>query len=103
VAALTGPLAGTTPTQAAINIAKAERNALERLYKKATNQSIDFINDILSDANGINFHRFQMLGWTLVLAFIFMKEVWEKLGMPTFDGNLLALQGSAPRPSSGSS
>lgn len=93
VAALSGPLVGTIPTEGAIKKAQAELDSLELLYKKATNQSIGFINDILSDANGINFHRFQMVGWTLVLSFIFIKEVWEKLGMPDFDGNLLALQG----------
>jgi hypothetical protein len=92
---LKAPPAGRTAEaiQADLAKARAERQPLERLYKKATNQSIDFINDILSDANGINFHRFQMVGWTLVLSFIFFKGVWEKLGMPDFDGNLLALQG----------
>jgi len=52
-----------------------------------------FLTDILSDADGVSIHRFQLLAWTLVLTFIFAREIWEHLGMPDFDGNLLALQG----------
>ena len=52
-----------------------------------------FLTDILSDAEGISIHRFQMVVWTLVLTVIFAKEVYEKLAMPDFDANLLTLQG----------
>ena len=33
----------------------------QRAYKRATNQSINIFTDIMSDANGVNFHRFQMV------------------------------------------
>jgi hypothetical protein len=49
--------------------------------------------DILSDANGVSFHRFQVAGWTLVLGIIFVIQVYKVLAMPTFDGSLLALLG----------
>jgi hypothetical protein len=49
--------------------------------------------DILSDANGVSFHRFQVAAWTLVLGIIFVVQVYEVLAMPTFDGSLLALLG----------
>jgi hypothetical protein len=49
--------------------------------------------DILSDANGVSFHRFQMAVWTLVLGIIFIVQVYKVLAMPTFDGSLLALLG----------
>src|SRR5262249_36962920 len=65
----------------------------ESAYKRATNQSINLMQDIISDANGVSFHRFQMGAWTLVLGFIFGLEVWKKLGMPDFDNTLLGLQG----------
>jgi len=44
-------------------------------------------------ANGINFHRFQIAVWTLVLAIIFIKDVYENLAMPTFNTTLLGLLG----------
>jgi hypothetical protein len=49
--------------------------------------------DILSDANGVSFHRFQMAAWTVVLGVIFILQVYKVLAMPTFDGSLLALLG----------
>jgi hypothetical protein len=52
-----------------------------------------FLNDILTDANGISFHRFQMFAWTLVLGVVFVKEVYCNLAMPEFSGTLLGLMG----------
>lgn len=52
-----------------------------------------FFNDILRDANGVSFHRLQMLVWTFVLGLIFVYTVWKSLSMPDFDPILLALQG----------
>jgi hypothetical protein len=53
---------------------EADRKALQtalrdtqRAYKRATNQSINIFTDVMSDANGVNFHRFQMAAWSLVL------------------------------------
>lgn len=52
-----------------------------------------FIDDILSDDNGISFHRFQIFTWTIVLIFIFIASVYNELTMPEFDTTLLALMG----------
>lgn len=52
-----------------------------------------FLKDILSDDNGISFHRFQISIWTIVLIVIFLGRVYDSLAMPTFDGTLLALMG----------
>ena len=49
--------------------------------------------DILSDADGVSFHRFQNAAWTLVLGIIFIAQVYEVLAMPTFGDTLLALMG----------
>lgn len=49
--------------------------------------------DILSDAHGVNFHRFQMVVWTLVLGIIFIHEVLSRLSMPEFSTTLLTLMG----------
>lgn len=49
--------------------------------------------DVLSDVNGISFHRFQMLAWTFVLVIIFLTEVYNNLKMPEFSGTLLGLMG----------
>lgn len=55
--------------------------------------SKNFINDILSDDNGVSFHRFQIFVWTIVLIVIFLGKVYDNLAMPSFDGTLLALMG----------
>jgi hypothetical protein len=52
-----------------------------------------FILDILSDDNGVSFHRFQIFAWTLALIVIFVVSVYKVLSMPDFDGTLLALMG----------
>ena len=52
-----------------------------------------FIDDILSDDDGISFHRFQIFAWTIVLIFIFIASVYNVLAMPDFDTTLLALMG----------
>jgi hypothetical protein len=62
-------------------------------YRKLTAQSENFLTDILSDANGISFHRFQMAAWTLVLGIIFIEEMYQSLAMPTFDTTLMGLLG----------
>lgn len=49
--------------------------------------------DILSDENGVSFHRLQVLIWTLVLSVIFVVSVYLRLDMPDFDNQLLALMG----------
>ena len=60
---------------------------------KLRNESEDFIQDILSDANGVNFHRFQILAWTVVLGVIFVADVYAGLAMPDFNATLLGLMG----------
>jgi len=52
-----------------------------------------FINDILTDANGISFHRLQMVAFTLVLGAVFIYTVWAELSMPDFPATLLTMQG----------
>jgi hypothetical protein len=49
--------------------------------------------DILSDENGVSFHRLQVMIWTLVLTLIFVVSVYLRLDMPDFDNQLLALMG----------
>lgn len=52
-----------------------------------------FYTDILSDAGGVSFHRFQMLAWTIVLSILFIYAVLNKLAMPDFSTTLLSLMG----------
>ncbi len=55
--------------------------------------SENFLLDILSDANGVSFHRFQIFAWTIALICIFIAEVSDVLTMPEFDTTLLGLMG----------
>lgn len=60
---------------------------------QSSNKSEGFISDVLSDANGISVHRFQMLVFNLILGLFFIKQVFTQLQMPDFDDNLLILMG----------
>jgi hypothetical protein len=52
-----------------------------------------FIRDILRDASGYSFHRFQIFAWTIVLGIIFVSSVYNNLTMPEFSATLLGLMG----------
>jgi len=52
-----------------------------------------FLEDILQDADGYTVARLQIFIWTLVMAGIFISNVYSKLAMPEFGGTLLALMG----------
>ncbi|MBD2519678.1 hypothetical protein H6G93_32910 [Nostoc sp. FACHB-973] len=52
-----------------------------------------FFQDILSDINGVNFHRFQTFIWTVAIGIFFVWEVAKNMAMPEFDETLLTLQG----------
>jgi len=52
-----------------------------------------FFQDILSDKDGIAFHRFQIFGWTIILGLIFIAKVINENAQPTFDVTLLTLMG----------
>jgi hypothetical protein len=58
-----------------------------------TGVSKGFIRDILSDASGYSFHRFQIFAWTIVLGIIFVSSVYNNLTMPEFSATLLGLMG----------
>jgi len=53
----------------------------------------NFFNDILTDENGVSFHRLQMVTFTAVLGFVFLYTAWATLTMPDFPPTLLTLQG----------
>jgi len=52
-----------------------------------------FFEDLLSDGDGVSFHRFQMVVWTVVLGLVFAWQVYRDFSMPDFDPSLLALMG----------
>ena len=61
----------------------------------ARRSSKGFLVDLVteSDVQGVSFHRFQIIMWTLVMGIIFVSEVLTRLAMPKFDTTLLALMG----------
>jgi len=52
-----------------------------------------WIKDLLSDADGVKFHRFQIVIWTVVLGIVFVRLVSRELAMPLFSPTLLGLMG----------
>ncbi|MEH2250934.1 hypothetical protein [Nostoc sp.] len=65
----------------------------EKKRKGSKRVSEGFFYDILSDINGVNFHRFQTFIWTVAIGLFFVWEVIKNLAMPEFDETLLTLQG----------
>ena len=53
----------------------------------------NFISDILTDENGVSFHRLQMVVFTTVLGFVFVYTAYATLTMPDFSATLLTMQG----------
>jgi hypothetical protein len=84
--------ADTTALAAKVK-AEAELLAKRSQQRKLMNESEQFFKDILSDANGVSFHRFQMATWTFVLGFVFCVQVYRDLAMPEFSETLLGLMG----------
>jgi len=103
LASLQAPVAAQVPAQAAAQIPLqtaaiqarlAEADAQAALWRPTPPQPHQsFILDILSDENGMSFHRLQIVIWTFALAIVFVVSVIVSLEMPTFDNTLLALMG----------
>jgi hypothetical protein len=72
---------------------QARLAAAESKQRKLLGESEGFFTDIVSDANGASFHRFQMIAWTVILSIVFIREVYANLAMPEFSATLLGLQG----------
>ena len=70
-----------------------EQPVVDNKSAKTKSTSAGFFTDILSDANGYSFHRFQMLLWTVLLGLFFAVSVYDDLRMPRFSGPVLALMG----------
>jgi hypothetical protein len=52
-----------------------------------------FFIDLVSANSGVEFHRFQILVWTIVLGIMFLTSVCNELYMPEFNAALLGLMG----------
>jgi hypothetical protein len=81
----------TAPAAARAAEITARLAAIDTQLETAKHQ--DFLSDILTDAEGYSFHRFQMLVWTIVLGVVFMICVYNDLIMPDFGATLLGLMG----------
>jgi hypothetical protein len=75
---------GTTAGAQIINF-----NAQNQVIKESKN----WLSDILSDNEGINIHRFQMLIWTTFFGAYFVYRVYANLDIPQLSNEVLALMG----------
>jgi hypothetical protein len=79
--------------QIKIRLPEIDQEISDTVVPPDQHKSEGFLTDILSDENGISLHRFQMVGWTLILGLIFTAAVVQNLAMPDFDATLLGLMG----------
>jgi uncharacterized membrane protein len=84
---------GASLTPSEVRDKASLKSELAAELKKDLPRSVDFFDDVLTDADGISFHRFQMFIWTIVLGIIFVTEVCLHLSMPDFNTTMLALLG----------
>ncbi len=86
------PPAAPAPAAPAVQ-APPESAPLPAAAAPVPTPSQGFLNDILSDDQGISIYRFQLFAWTLVLGVIFCASVYHGLEMPQFSTTLLGLMG----------
>jgi len=72
---------------------KAVNDQLAQTGPPQVAASEGLIKDILTDINGICFHRLQIVAWTVVLWVLFMSSLFGKLTMMDFDTTQLVLMG----------
>jgi hypothetical protein len=84
----TGVVAVSNPANPA-----APDNVIVPVTPAAPIPSKGFLQDVLSDNQGISLYRFQLFAWTLVLGVIFCASVYNGLAMPQFSTTLLGLMG----------
>ena len=101
LAAAVTPQLGAPPAAALASVPALQAN-LSRLSVIATQLAQipspqqpqnSFWRDILSDENGMSFHRFQIVVWTLVLTVLFVSKIRTDRQMPDFSNQLLGLMG----------
>ena len=78
-------------TESALSQAQSDLDA--HLQSSQSFTSEGFLMDILSDADGISFHRFQIFAWTALLGIIFLLSALRTLTLVDFDNSLLTLMG----------
>jgi hypothetical protein len=82
-----------------LNDFSARRSELDQalsdqtLRAKPPKTSGKWFVDVISDANGPSFYRFQVVLWTLILGIVFIWSVANEFSMPEFDTTLLILMG----------
>ncbi|WP_312238544.1 hypothetical protein [Stenotrophomonas sp.] len=66
-------------------------HALQNPARDTDSQGL--MHDLLSDAQGYRFDRFQIFAFTLILGVIFLSDVYNNLSMPELSPTLLGLMG----------
>ena len=89
------PQATDVATQGAARVAQLRRTTTTAiaLVNQLAIPSVDFLTDILTDADGISLHRFQIVVWTVVLVGMFLFKVVTTLSMPDLNAAQLTLLG----------
>ena len=79
--------------KAAVDAKKAADDNTAKRKSFETPASRNFFFDILSDGNGIAFHRLQVFAWTMTYWFMFIAALWHKITLIDFGVTQLALMG----------
>lgn len=70
--------------------------AIDKNKENATDASpvhVTFLHDLLTDVNGLAFHRYQAFLWTIILGIFYVVALYRTVATPEFDANLLTLMG----------
>jgi hypothetical protein len=83
-------------TQATLSLLQNDLNEKAKTLEsnaKPPKSKNSFLRDILSDRNGISFHRFQIFTWTVVVGIYFIFQVFDSWALPQLNGTILVLMG----------
>lgn len=87
-------LTGTTIVLLGISISTTTGAAvIDNTQRRTAHKSDNFLKDLITDSSDVNIHRFQMVVWTLVFGFFFLRTVISENVMPQFSDNELILMG----------
>lgn len=87
-------LTGTTIVLLGISISTTTGAVvIDNSQRRTAHKSDNFLKDLITDSSDVNIHRFQMVVWTIVFGFFFIRTVIAENVMPQFSNNELILMG----------
>ena len=80
-------------TDKGVRLSQVDREIKDLKDTQEPKKTKGFLRDMITDVDGISFHRFQICIWTIILVIVFIIAMYRNLAMPEFSPTLLTLMG----------